>query len=145
MKVFLCFRKILKNENNFLYFRNFSTSSLETVFLKRTLRVFNTVSLDVFIFYAFICSCFNFFKWFWVFSLLIAFVHFTIFSLFVNTSFLCCWTVTGFDRAVFTLRLFLPYTPSSFYQGFPGAGSSAMKVAGLPIELQITYSVHLFV
>ena len=61
----------------------------------------------------FISSCFHFFRCLWMSSLLIAFVHFT--SLFVRYfSFVLllhckCY---GFERAFFTVRGFLPYTPS---------------------------------
>ena len=37
----------------------------------------------------------------------------------------------GFEKALFTLRRFLPYTPSCCFQDLPGALSSPSRVAGL--------------
>ena len=60
---------------------NFLTSGLKTpVVLGESLGFFIAVSLDVFI-----SSCFHFFRRFWVFLLLIAFVHFTVSSLLLLT------------------------------------------------------------
>ena len=39
-------------------------------------------------------------------------------------------------KGIFTLRCFLPYTPSCWFQGFPGAGSSTTKLAGLHADLR---------
>ena len=41
----------------------------------------------------------------------------------------------GFERAFFTLRHFLPYTPSCCFQGFLGASSSTSKLAKLHADL----------
>ena len=35
----------------------------------------------------------------------------------------------GFERAFFTLKRFLPYTPSYFFQGFPGSGQFSLKIS----------------
>ena len=42
----------------------------------------------------------------------------------------------GFERVFFTLRRFLPYTPSCWFQGLPGDGSSTSKLAGLHAGLR---------
>ena len=42
----------------------------------------------------------------------------------------------GFERAFFTLRGFLPCTPSWFFQGFPGTSTSLSRLAGLQTDLQ---------
>ena len=42
----------------------------------------------------------------------------------------------GFERGFFTLRHFLLCTPSCCFQGFPGAGSSTPKLAGLHADLR---------
>ena len=42
----------------------------------------------------------------------------------------------GFERAFFTLKRFLLYTPSCWFQGLPGAGSLTLKLAGLHADLQ---------
>ena len=42
----------------------------------------------------------------------------------------------GFERAFFTLRCFLPYTPSFCFQGLPRWGSSPSKVACLHADHQ---------
>ena len=85
-------------------------------FLGKPLAFFITVSSDVFIFFfhAFISSCFYFLRCFRVFSLLITFFHFTVSSLFVRyfVFVLLYRKCYGFERAFFTLRRFLPYTPS---------------------------------
>ena len=47
---------------------------------------------------------------------------------FPSTLFCECY---GFESAFFTHRPFLLYSPSCCFQGLPGAGSSASKVAGL--------------
>ena len=67
-----------------------------------------------FFFHAFISSCFYFFRCFRVFSLLIAFFHFTVSSLFVRyfVFVLLYRKCYGFERAFFNLRRFLPSTPS---------------------------------
>ena len=39
-------------------------------------------------------------------------------------------------RECFLLRRFLPCTPSYYFQGFPGAGSSTSKSAGLHVNLR---------
>ena len=58
----------------------------------------------------------------------------------------CCYhKYYGFERAFFTFRRFIRYTPSCFYQCFPGAGSSVLKVAGLPTVVWNTDPAHLFV
>ena len=57
----------------------------------------------------------------------------------------------GFERASFTLRRFLPYTPSqylaqpAFIKVSLGAASSSLKVAGPPTEVRNTDAAHLFV
>ena len=43
----------------------------------------------------------------------------------------CYHKCYGFERASFTLRCFLPYTPSCCPQGLLGAGTSPSKAAGL--------------
>ena len=100
----------------------------------------------------FISSCFHFFRCLWMSSLLIAFVHFT--SLFVRYfSFVLllhckCY---GFERAFFTVRRFLPYTPSqhlaqpAFIKASLGVGSSSLKVARPPTEVWNTDLANLYV
>ena len=39
----------------------------------------------------------------------------------------------GFERAFFTLRCFLPCTPSCYFQDLSGAGSLTLRLAGLLI------------
>ena len=41
-----------------------------------------------------------------------------------------------FERVFFTLRRFLPNTPSSWFQGLPGVGSLTLKLAGLYADLR---------
>ena len=41
----------------------------------------------------------------------------------------------GFERVFFTLRRFLPYTPSCQFQGLPGAGSLTLKLAGFQLDI----------
>ena len=53
----------------------------------------------------------------------------------------CC----RFERAFLTLRCFVPYTPSCWFQGFPGAGSSTSKLAGLYADLRNIAPTRLFV
>ena len=91
-------------------------------------------------------SCFHFFTFSFLqmFSLLIAFVCFTVSLLFLKYSIfvLLYCECHGFEGSLFTFRRFLPYTPSCFYQDFPGAGSFTLKVTGLATEAQNTDSVH---
>ena len=121
-------------------------------FLGKQLGFFITVSLDVhfsmlLFVHVFISSRFHFYRCFWVYSSMIAFVYFIVSSLFFRyfVFALLYRECYGFERACFTPRCFLPYTLSCFYQGFPGAGSSALKVSGLPTEVQNTEPQHQFV
>ena len=76
----------------------------------------------------FISSCFYFFMFLFLqmFLLLIAFVHFTFFSLCLSgTLFLCCYRECyGFEGGFFTLHSFL------LLSRLPGGGSSVLKIAG---------------
>ena len=128
----LCFRKWMKKP---LRKSNFLTSSLKTpVVLAESLGFFVTVSLMFLFLHVFISSdvfgCFHC----WLYLSISLFLH------------CCCYCECyGFERAFFTLRSFFSYTSSCFYQGFPGAGSSALKVAGSPTEVRKTDPAHLFV
>ena len=51
----------------------------------------------------------------------------------------------GFERAVFTLRHFLPSTSACCFQVFPGAESSTSKLAGLHANLRNIVPARLFV
>ena len=50
-----------------------------------------------------------------------------------------------YSQALFTLHSFLTFGTTCFYQGFPGAGSSSLKVAGPPTEVRNTDPAHLSV
>ena len=50
----------------------------------------------------------------------------------------------GFERAFFTLRPFLPCTPSCCFQGFPGASSLISRLAGLQADLRNIAPAALF-
>ena len=145
--LFLCFRKLLaefEKWKNVLFFRNFNYK-LKILFFRKTLRVFHLFFSDVFIF-----LCFHFF----MFSFLQMFSSVTIvnsiFSLFVTVSQVLCFCVVVLRvlwiwESVFLLSgIFLPYTPYWFYQGFHGASSSFLKVAGLPTDARNKYPTHLF-
>ena len=69
-----------------------------------------------------------------------------------GTSFLCCCTASATDlrelfslAVVFTLHSFPTFGTTCFDQGFPEAGSFALKVAGSPTEVRNTDQAHLFV
>ena len=51
----------------------------------------------------------------------------------------------GFDNVFLILRCFLPCTPSCFFQGFPGTGSSTSKSAWLHADLLNIAPTRLFV
>ena len=51
----------------------------------------------------------------------------------------------GFERAFFTLRFFLPCTPSCYFQGLSGAGSLTLKLPGFHADLRNIFSAQLFV
>ena len=110
----------------------------------RTLRDFHFFVysfLFVFISSLFFPSCFRFFRYFYCWLYLFT-------SLFLRFCVVTATWVYGcyeFERASFTLRWSLPYTPSCFYQGFDGADSSALKVAGLPTEFRSIDPTHMFV
>ena len=53
----------------------------------------------------------------------------------------CYW----FEIELFTLKRFLPWVPSGFFQGFPGASSSTSKLAGLHADLRNIAQTRLFV
>ena len=108
-----------------------------------------------------------------MFSLLIAFVHFTVsshvsisplililffecyhFTNFLHrdcflsgTSFLGCCTTSAMNwRGLFLFTgIFYHFLPNCFYQAFPGTCSSALKVAEPPTQVRNTDSAHLFV
>ena len=51
----------------------------------------------------------------------------------------------GFERAFFTLRCFLPCTPSCYFQGLSGARSLTLKLPGFHADLRNIFSAQLFV
>ena len=138
-------------KTNLLYFRrwNFFTSYFKTL----VLFFFSFSFLFAFIsyrFYFFLSAfflvfnsfCFRFFRYF---LLLIAFDHFTVSSLFVLLPWvLRIWKSILYSLVFFTLQTFPTFGTTCFYQGFPGGGSSFLKVAGLPTEVQNTDPTHLF-
>ena len=44
-------------------------------------------------------------------------------------------SATDFERAFFTLRRFLPCTPSCWFQGVPWDGSLTLKLVGFHIDI----------
>ena len=110
-----------ESSKNFLHFRKWN---IFTSCLKKSCFVFRT-TLKVFHFFtfsfllAFTSFCFHFFMFSFLqmFLMLLAFVHFTAFSLFVRylVFVLLYHECYGFERVPFILRWFLPYTPSYFY------------------------------
>ena len=126
--------------------KTFFTSCLKNSwFFRRNLRVFHFFMFSFPL--AFISSWFYFFVFLFlqIFSLLIAFAHFTVSSLFVRYFvFVLLPQVLRIWENVFYSQAFLPYFPFWFYQGFPGASSSALKVAGLFTEVWNTDPAHLF-
>ena len=50
----------------------------------------------------------------------------------------------GFERSFFTLKRFLPCTPSCCFQGFPGDGSLTSKVVGLHVGTSVTWPKAVF-
>ena len=86
---------------------------------------------------------------FWVFSFHQLSLPWLFFS---GVSFLCCCTACATDLrelflllAVVYLHSFLTFGTTYFYQCFPGAGNSALKVAGPSTEVRNTDPAHLFV
>ena len=120
-------------------------------FFRKTVGVFRHCLFRCSFFYAFICSCFHFFTFSFLQMFLGVFIDDCICSLhfFFTVRYfvfaLLYRECYGFERAYFTPRCFLPYTLSCFYQGFTGAGSSALKVSGLPTEVRNTEPQHQFV
>ena len=51
----------------------------------------------------------------------------------------------GSERAFFTLRCFLHYTPSCWFQGNSGAGISTLKLVGLHADIRNIVPARLFV
>ena len=123
------------------------------VFFRRTLRVFHHCFfrcfhfVHVFISSWFHFSCFHFFRCFRVFLVLITSVHFIVSSVFVKLFiFVLLYSeYYGSERTFFTLRRFLPYTPSWFYQGFLESNSSTFKASGFPTEVWNADPTHLLV
>ena len=119
---------------------------------RRTHKVFHFF-LCSFLF-VFISFCFHFFSFSFVFVFISFSFHFFLLSflqMFLHC--LCCYhECYGFHER-FTIRHFLPYTSSCFltfgticfYQGFPEADSSSLKIAGPSIQVQNTDLVHLLV
>ena len=107
-------------------------------FLRRTPQSFSSVSSDVFVLpliFPIIFGCFH--CQLHLFTSVFTSLHFIVVLLYRE-----CY---GFERAFFTQALFTFYSFGStlvapttdctnlvFYQGFPGAGSSALKVAAEP-------------
>ena len=120
---------------NFLHFRkiNLLPSSLKTpVFFRKPFWVFITASLDVF---TSLCFHFLFMCFYWWLHL------FT--SLFRH----CCSCYDEcyrFEREFFTLRRFVPYTSSCFYQAFPGVSECFRLPSIQNIDPSVNLT-HLFV
>ena len=96
----------------------------KSCFFGEPLGFFITLSWDVFIFF--------------MLSILYVFIY-------SSLHFFMYRKCYGIEKASFTLRLFLPYTPSCFYQGLPGPGSSALKNPECFTEVRNTSRTHLFV
>ena len=114
---------------------------------RRTHRVFHFF-LCSFLF-VFISSRFHLFSFLFLFDF--TFFCFRFFRCFFTV---CVVTTNAADLGErLTIRHFLPYTSSCFltfgticfYQGFPEAGSSSLKIAGPSIQVQNTDLVHLLV
>ena len=122
-----CFYLMLKN--TYFVFRR--THKVFHFFLCSFLFVF--ISSRFYFFFISLFFCFRFFRCF-----------FTV----------CVVTTNATDLGErFTIRHFLPYTSSCFltfgticfYQGFPDADISSLKIAGPSIQVQNTDLVHLLV
>ena len=116
-----------------LFYTIFKKSS----FFKRNLRV------SYFFLFSFLLVFISFRFHFFSFSFLFVFVFFLLSFLQKFLHCLCFYhKCYGFDRALFILSRFLAYTLSCSYQDFPGAGMSALKVAGVPTEVRNTDPAH---
>ena len=114
---------------------------------RRTHKVFHFFLCSVL--FVFISSRFHLFSFLFLFDF--TFFCFRFFRCFFTV---CVVTTNATDlRERFTIRHFLPYTSSCFltfgticfYQGFPEADSSSLKIAGPSIQVQNTDLVHLLV
>ena len=110
--------------------------------LKETPVLFEDNSKGFLFLLVLISWCFHFF----MFSFLQMFLLLTIFVHFIVFSFLCYYRECyKFERAFFTLRWFLSYTPSWVYQELPETSSSGLKVAGLSLRFETqTWPICLF-
>ena len=123
--------------------------------------VFHSPFSGVFIFHLFqsfiiglsrVISSFNFFSFFAsaadlrnLFLLSVVF-YLTLLPTFATVSrVLRIWESFFYSHAFFTLHSLPKFDITCFYQGFPGAGSFSLKVAGPPTKVRNTDPVHLFV
>ena len=104
-------------------------------------RVFRVFHFFSFLFLTvFLSFCFHFFSlsFLLVFTFYYYYYYYYFFFSFLQMFLYClrCYhKCNRIGRKIFTLRRFLAYTLSHFYQGFPGACSSVLKVAGPPTEV----------
>ena len=123
-------------------------------FLGKPLAFFITFSSDVLIFF----SCFHFFMFLFLQMFSGVFIIDCIFSLHCFFTFcevlrfcavvskvLRIWESFFYSQAFFALHPFSTFGPTCFYQGFPEAGSTALKIAGPPTEVRNTDPAHLLV
>ena len=149
---FLMFQAITwRVRKNFLHFSkwNFFTSCLKNpvLFLGEPLGSSISCCFHFFLFSFLHVSISSFSSFLERFLLLIAFFNFTVSSLFVRyfVFVLLPRVLQIWNSAFYSLAFFAIDTPSCFYQGFSGALSSALKVAGLPTEGRNTGLLYLFV
>ena len=99
---------------------------------------FLSLFLCLFLFFFFF-SCFHFFIMFWFLQMFsgvsivdcICLLYFFLTACQVLRFCIVVLWVLQIWESVFYSQVFFTLTPSCFYQGFPGAGSSALKMAGL--------------
>ena len=108
------------------------------------LHLFTSLFLQVFLFHHWVYYCFS--------SVFISPTFFTV-ALFCQLLCFCAvvppmlriWESFFYSKVFFTIHSFRTFDTTCFYQGIPGAGNSAMNIAGLPTEVRNTDPVHLFV
>ena len=137
--VFLCFRKQMKK---LLIFQEMKLFKLKnSCFFRRTLRVFHHCFFG--------CLHFLMFSFLQMFSgvFIVDCIYLLHYSslLLLLPRLLRIWKSVFYSDVVFTLHLFSTFGTTCFYQGFPGADGSALKVTGVPTEVRNTDSTHLFV
>ena len=126
---YICFQK-------FMFYYNVGNNLRKSCFIRKHFRAF---------FYHFFFACFHFLMFSFLQTFSGAFSFDCICSLHCFFTVVVTVSATDLREHFLISEVFYLTLLSCFYQGFPGPGSSALKVVGLPTEARNTDLAYLFV